>query len=631
MRLFPFLKKLTSDRGFALCTVIIGVVIIVFSFTFNAQQYDMGLVILLPGVVWLVIRKWSAPITGVNNKKRFSKKQLITTTIIFFMLVIVCCIILITSPFHRPLSFYVTFCVAVAIVVTQGIQCDKKWIEFLCIFEILFLAFLLRASMFYQFPTISGSDTWSHLLGAESISSTGWITGNEGILGKYADYPIYHILISIINNVVGLGMKDSLFAVAIAVIIVSAIIVFKIASNISGSVGGLLAIVLFVCADNIIVLTLKNTNPGMLVLPYFLMALYLLTRRARSLRTYTIVIILLMLIIMTHQLTSFISMVILFVSTSFLLLSNIWKRLDGRERLLDWAITCIGIILMMLYWSLTRQNLSSDKSFFEFTIVNAINTLFSGKMLSEVGSSAYVEYVQYYSLISNVLIHIGYLALISIAVLTIAFWLKNDRDDRKLLFGFLAIFLWAVIYGFSITALGRNLLLQRWLPFICIFLTVIVGAGIAIFSSGGKYRLRNITCVVGITLIIGFMITTPIINSESAIYSNERASRAMYTPMEVSSALFAIEVTDKNIHIDGSFKNYFRQFSDVSTIGDYGERSKTGEIILAREAIEREYHSGSSRASLSLLQPPIPDYINGFLDSNYNAIYRNGDVYIFMK
>lgn len=631
MSSFPLRRNIISDLSFALCALMIGIGVIIFSFVFNAQQYDMGLAILLPGVAWLAIRKRSTPEAEVYDRGLSSKKLFIIAAIFFFTLTIVCCIILVISPFHRPLSFFVTYCVAVAIVVAQAMRCDERWKTFICIFEILLLACLLRASMFYQFPTISGNDTWFHLLGAESISSSGWVSGPEGVLGKYAHYPIFHILISIINNVTGLGMKDSLFAVAIATTIVSAFIVYKIASNISGRTGGLLTMILFVCADNIIVLTLKNTNPGMLVLPYFLIAFYLLTRRTRSLRTHILVIMLMMLIILTHQLTSFISMVILFVATLFLLLNNIWRRHDGGECLLDWGITCIGIFLMMLYWSLTIQSPNSDKSFFEFTIVNAINTLFSGNMFSGVGSSAYVVYVQHYSLISNALIHIGYLALISIAVLTIAFWLKNDRDDRKLLFGFLAVFLWVTIYGFSITALGKNLLLQRWLPFICIFLTIIVGAGVAIFSCRGKYELRNVTSVVGITLIIGFMITTPIINTDSPIYSNERASRTMYTPMEVSSALFAIDITDQEIHIDSSFENYFRQFNDVHIVGDYGERSKAGELIIAREAMEREYHSRGMSASLAFLQPPSPDYIDGFLNSHHNEIYRNGDVYIFMK
>lgn len=631
MSSFSLRRKIISDQSFALCALIIGLVILVFSFTFNAQQYDMGLAILLPSVVWLAIRKRSVPDAEDHNKKQSSKKPFIIAAIIFFILTIVCCMILAISPFRRPLSFFVAYCAAVAILVAQAIRFDGKWKVSLCIFETLLLTFLLRASMFYQFPTISGNDAWYHLLGAESISSSGWVTGPEGILGKYAFYPIFHIFISIINNVVGLGMKDSLFVVAIAVIVVSALITYKIASNISGSIGGLLTMILFVGADNIIVLTLKNTNPGMLVLPYFLMAFYLLTRRTRSLRTYMVVIMLMILIVLTHQLTSFISMVILFVSTLFLLLNNIWKRYNKREGLLDWAITCIGIFLMMLYWSLTIQSPNSDKSFFEFTVVNAINTLFSGKMLSGVDSSAYVVYVQHYSLISNALIHIGYISLISMAVLTIAFWLKNDRDDRKLLFGFLAIFLWVVIYGLSITALGKNLLLQRWLPFLCTFLTIIVGAGVAIFSSRGKYRLRNIASVLSITLIIGFMITTPIINAECPIYSHDRASRTMYTPMEVSSALFAIDITDQKIHIDSSFMNYFRQFNDVQVVGDYGEKSKTGEIILAREAIEREYHAKGTSASLAYLQPPSHEYIDGFLNSGHNLIFRNGDVYIFMK
>src|SRR5690606_3654974 len=107
-------------------------------------------------------------------------------------------------------------------------------------FKAILLSLTFRAGRFFAFPNIPGSDTHFHLIIAKYISDFGYIPSSE-IADKYAFTPLWHIYDAIHMIILDVGMAQSLFILASAIIIATTFLVYVIGKNLFDFRIGLIA------------------------------------------------------------------------------------------------------------------------------------------------------------------------------------------------------------------------------------------------------------------------------------------------------------------------------------------------------------------------------------------------------
>ncbi|RQD86975.1 hypothetical protein D5R95_03710, partial [Methanosalsum natronophilum] len=104
------------------------------------------------------------------------------------------------------------------------------------------LSIQIRAGIWYNFPTFSGTDVYTHAAVIDNIASTGHLLPFE-TFGKYLFAPVSHVYVAVTQNFLQFDIIDSLFIFAI-ISSVLIFLVYYIGREIADSRVGLLAALL---------------------------------------------------------------------------------------------------------------------------------------------------------------------------------------------------------------------------------------------------------------------------------------------------------------------------------------------------------------------------------------------------
>jgi len=625
---FQYFTK-NIDIIFALMGFAVGSIILLLHYLINLNQLDIGLVIIFSCLFYLLFKNSFRPAYNLNKPSNLRHQKLLN--IFFFTLYPITLFIYHNQLYLRPFSYFVLISLLVGILSIEIIVCNgKSQIQLLS--KILLLSATFWFETFYNFPSLSGADSYWHTKIVQLILDTAHMPSIE-ISYKYFYYPIFHILVSVGSIIPNIDIKDSLFFTISFPNLVCSIFLYLISSRIFNKSSGLITVLLYNFSDSIIDNDVLNMTPSSLVLCYFLVIIHIYYKNKICIENRLILLFLTFISVITHQLSTFVVFISLF-STHFARTFHLYINSSKNLLVNTEAYIFAFAVLLQFYWMKTY--VQPNKTFFDFVVGPMINALTTEVA---IGNEAAVTTAIYYSTISNILFHLGYLIILFIGIGGILSGITS-KDNREFSISIVLLILFFFIYSVPLLGLG-NMLTGRWFPFVTLFLVILAPPYLLKVVYSIKSNRKIFISFFMITSIITFfMITTPNINKDNQLYAKERFSRTQFkeseiTPLKIINlcnttvkadrtySFGIIRQTEKNIKIESvSLQDIFSDNTDDK-----------GKLILLRKCSLEEpvgitdSSSGAGKVNMKLSQ----SFFEKYNSLEYYFIYSNGNVNGYFK
>jgi len=564
----PLLKKIinTIDVIASIVGCFIGIFIIFFSFFGIINQYTIGFTILFASLLYLFLKprliedKFHGLFVSFRQKKALD--------ILFFILIGIISIIWYTQLYSRPIEYFILISLLAGLISLDILTNKKENSVLPILLKIFFLAIMIRAGIYYNFPSIMGYDAFIHTKIANLISITGFIPPFD-ISNKYINYPIFHIFISMTKILSFIDIKDAIFFSIGVISIISILFIFILVNRFAGPRIGFLSALIIIFSNQIITTGITNITAGSLVLCNFMMILYLLLYRKNGSFIFTVILFLITAtMILTHQLSTFVVLMsVVLITIGFILFEFSFKSTKKNPIYLYYLP--FFAISMIFYWMSTPAY--NKQSFFDTILGPLIDVLeFGGRYGSDmliVGTEYSLPFIEI------VLLQASYLAIPFFAIGGVYLWLSK-KNAKKFSIAIAGLALFFLIY--SVPLLGiRNLLTARWMPFLTIFLGILAAAYIISCVNLVKSNPRKIVIMFMVITIFSFlMIITPGINKDNPLVAKDTTPRNQYTFNEISAIVTIQSIHDGRVFVDPSFVNAILFYGGNFTIED--QKKMTG-------------------------------------------------------
>ncbi len=623
------------DLVTALGISILGILILFISWYAKLLQYDIGLIFFISPLIYVLFKDcfFKESLSNFNYRLNNANKTIIHSLDIMFVFIYTISILLLYSNiYHRPLVYFILVSFLSSLIAIEIIYLKEKDTKLSVILKIIFLSLNIRYGIYYEFNSLIGNDLFKHVKLINQVIASGFITPESMDYTKYFDFPIYHVLNASLSLISSFNIKDSVFFSTVFFFSVSTIYIYLIGKKLVGVKFGLFAMLLANVSDIFIVANLTSITPGSIVFCWLLILLYIILTNSNFVANNIIKVLLIFVLILTHQLSTLASLIIL---VSIFIGEYIFTHIHGNRRYLKMSTLSTTLsmnsllifgVMLVYYWMQADKDLTSGKSFFYFAINPVVNVLKNGDFFSH-DSNVYADYYAQYSMISNVLFHLGYLILIGLAIIGALIWLSSKaQDSKKFAIIIATVSLYFFIYGAPLTGIGNAQLSTRWLTFAYLFL--IFMSTQAIFSLVNSLNNKKITTLSLIFFIFTFtMITTPYVNGDSPLYCNERWPRASFTDSEIQASRTIAETCSGTVNTDGSYSILFRELScncDIKGINETDYESLNKNVILLRECITKEpVVMDWKGGELGLVKVIDDNFLSQFHTSRHDLVYNN--------
>ncbi|MFB6150497.1 MAG: hypothetical protein ABEJ40_01700 [Haloarculaceae archaeon] len=266
---------------------------------------------------------------------------------------------------------------------------DQSFRRTLVLVQIVLLAFVVRFAALYTTPGLIGIDSWTHITqlahAIEVQQSLGAISGN-----KHFTSPLYHLLVVASSLLYDVSLRNALYLSLGVVMPLTALLVFTTANLLVNERWSALAALLFSLGDYVIEWGI-HLIPTSMGLALFLGVLYWLVRLMRSEGTplgYAMLTGFSVAVILTHQVSSFIMLVVLGAAVvSYLFARSSLFSPSGTRAAIRRAtdpVNLTGLVvfdagLITFLWSFTPYNggtfLLTILSYLEKTIASSAGVL----------------------------------------------------------------------------------------------------------------------------------------------------------------------------------------------------------------------------------------------------------------
>ncbi len=642
MILIPKIKGAIIERIdliLAILGIIIGIIILSLSFMEKISQHYIGFTILISSALYLVIR-------GRLNERTIrsftlSIRQKKGLDIIFYCLFTLTVIIWYYQLYLRPVIYFISVAFLCGLISIFILSVEEKRQAWGVLFKIFLLAFSVRAGIYYNFPSIMGYDAFIHLNIANVISATGSIPPFE-ISEKYINYPILHIFISVTKIISSISIKNAaFFSVGIANILIS-IFVFIIVYRLTNYKVGLLSALIISFSNDLILTGIVNITAGSLVLCYFLILLFLLQYKGSTTpRMISLIILFTGMTIVTHQLSTFVVYIVMCIFIIITILYNWITEKKSATNINGYLYIVLFSISIFFYWMNTTSG-NAGTSFFETVLLPLMDVLTTG---GGYGNDLLIvghDYARPF--LDTLLLQICYLIIPFLAIGGIFWWLSR-KDYVKFLMASTAGILFVLIYAIPLLGI-RNLLTDRWTPFLNIFLGVLAAAYIIGIVNLFNTNLKRIALLFSIIMVFSlFMVVAPNVNKDHPLFAEETTVRNQFTDNEIVSAERLSENSNDNIIVDAQFLSVFQfygtdlvvndqlnfyqrlhSFDDEKTLIDSSK--KPGVVVVLRKSTLHEPlpFRASELYADSVIRTLSQSVFDEFEKRDYNMIYTNGNV-----
>ncbi len=601
----------------AIAGLLLGIVISCLNFIYsNAYLITIGPLLAAACLLYLVFhRKWLL----ARQYPEANRRLFLVAGIIFFISFAVATYSLHTGFLHRPVVYFILTAVAASMIAVQILCYRNKSAVYLILFEILLLSLSVTASAYWVFPSLPGVDTWFHREYIRTFVEHGGIPDSSAlpqVIGEYyLHFPIMHLSAAAIKLVGGISYKAAMFLGVSLPTMLSSLFVFLIARSLANTRVGLLAILLFSLNSYFLNYCIAPI-PNSFGVALFAMVLYLLIRNTVPRVVFVfLTILLLMVLIITHTLSSFVMLSFLLA----LLVGIYGYRLIRKERaaaemnIVTPALVGLFGAAMLSYW--IYEAYLGGGSFF--------NTMASALFRETTVEAGFGQYELTMSGGGQILNILGFLVLLFFGVLGCLLWLSREYLSKTKT-GLIATLIVLLGMPLGLAAFGIEALVpDRWFAFSYVVLTMVAAVAMLTVTSHLGYRWLGNISLIGIVFVGSFfMISNKISNADSPIYTPELIRRLAYTNAEQAMAEKIVAVYDDIIVTDLDYeitviKAYLGRIHDLDYRMLDGEYLSSGLVLWRNVMAERPVRVPSSIV--------LGEGFQQELDSSCHLVYTNND------
>lgn len=560
------------------------------------------------------------------NKERFTnlfKISIVIYIVLCFMLIYIFMNSL--GQYYLSLEYFIIIFLISGVILSQtllikDLETFKEKIIFL---EIIFMSIIVSSVFLFLFPSPYGNDAPYHVEFINNSINAGFLIGQ----GQYQNYPVFHLLFIYI---VELCKIDNFKIVQFILLVVQSSFLlfgFMLTKKIFNSKIALIAILILSFAPYI-----SQPKyfyfPGSFTAILFLLSLYLVFYSKNISPSYSLLILISFLaIIFAHPMTP----VILIVALVLLLLTS--KFQSNKEKV---SLTAILLILTItVSWWMKPSGIEA-KDLFTYSVIsiqNAIETV----DFTAVGRATLSPLINQWTVISA---DLGFILLIMLSIIGSLYLLGNyanypQKYKNKPNSIYLAIItLIFILIPYSLTIVYPQSLPNRWFPFIEIFASIFAGLGIYVIFNNIKENKWKFGSIIGVSCLIFLLVSNPVINPNSQLYSSELSVRTALTTSEIDSSNFISQYS--NISVVKGNSKYIAFINPELKAKNYIDPGNSttfnkGIIILRNYDIEKGFTIPLFGSKGKLLDIIYPD--KNFTDfiSYSNEIYTNGNLKMYFN
>jgi len=613
----------------------LGLLIVSLYYLVNLHQKDIGLAILSSCLIYALFRKKFKNETSIYSGEDSLKSVLSLSFYIFFL---ICILIYNMNMYYRPLSYFILICILAGIIASE-ILYDREGDKVNSILlQILLLSILIRAGIFYNFPSLMGYDAYFHANMARIITNTGFIAPFQ-ISDKYFYYPLAHIFISATQILGKVDIKDAIFySIGFANIFITAGI-YLIGKKLEGPQMGLLAALLINLNNQNIVAGIANITPGSLVLCYFIFVIYAIYSEKQELKYIGFILLITILMILTHQLTTF---VVLFALITIYLGRYLHNHLykNSPSGIIGFSYILFFVVSMQTYWMFTY--VSSNTSFFAMIFKPLMEVFHVGANYSR--DELILGSVTNQGALEALLLHISYLILPFFAIGGVLEWFshENVKKINRFSVALVVIILYSFAYGIPLLGM-RNFLTSRWFPLISVFLVLVAASYILKLVSLFNLRKARTFAIFTIVLLFSFfMVTTPGINKDNPLVAKDTTIRNQFKDIEIQAIKTVSKAYSGNMMMDSPYNScifysdsgYNPNNATYFNIHNIQTREIDGNsMVLLRKSTMNEPVSinDPNRYGINFIQALPIEFFKRFEAPDYALVYDNEEVLAYLK
>ncbi len=538
------LPKLFIDHLDTILSVLFllgGVAIVALSYVAGIGQYGLGFAFLCAPLGHTLIRKASknrGVQTGYSKIQQPRVNLYLILDIFFWALYSISLVASYRALYFRPWYYFLCVSVAFTILIAQALLIEfKPWNVVFYFFKVISLSLTFRVSRFFAFPTIPGSDTHEHLIYAKYILDFGSVPPFE-IADKYAFTPLWHIYEAIHMMIFDVGMAQSLFFLASAVLVAATVLVYIIGKNLFGPRTGLIASVFVSLGDMIFIGTLSNINTSLLVMVYFLILVFCLHYTRKTF--HSIAVLMTVALFWTHQLSVFAVFLALLgyyicgkVTSSdyycHIGTPALSKKLSNKPIYLNNLFMLFSSIYMIFFWGLIGEGTVGENTFFGKMVSRLVGTV--RRMIEEYSLSieppttVYENLFSHFGFVDSLLYNLGYSMLFCLALVGALLVLKKCfNPERVSLISSMGL-LFVVVYPGTFIGLDQVFIPHRFLPFLQFICIIFAAFSLVIIYRSTPERISRTILTFFVLAMVFFLITTPYTNRNDLVYSKSMESR----------------------------------------------------------------------------------------------------------
>lgn len=624
------LDMILSVMGFGLGLLIISLYYIV-----NLNQKDIGIAILSSCLIYFIFRNKFKSEAAISSREDRFKSIL---GIAFYLIFLACIFIYSTNLYYRPISSFILICILAAIIASQILYVREGDGVTSLLLQIFLLSILIRVGIFYNFPSLMGYDAYFHVSMARAITDTGFVAPIE-TSSKYFYYPLFHVFVSIVQVMGEADIKDAIFYSIGLASVFSTVGVYLLGKKLEGAQMGLLATLLINLNNHNIVAGITNVTPGSLVLCYFIFIVYAIFSEKQSLRYTGFILLITVLMVLTHQLTTFVVFLSLVsICAGKYLHNHIFKSPSVKTTSFNYIL--FFVISLQTYWMFTYVN--QNTSFLEMVLSPLMDVLQVGTSYSSqeliLGSANNQETFE------TLLLHISYLALPFFAIGGVLEWVSrgNVKKVNKFSIALVVTILYGLAYGIPLLGM-RNFLTSRWFPLIAVFLVLVAASYMLKLISLFNSKKAKMPVMLIIVFLFSFvMVTTPGINKDNPLVAKDTTVRNQFKSIEIEAIKTVTAKYSGNILMDSPYDSclFYRDRGYDSNNATYFniQHIQTGEIdgnpiVLLRKSTIKEPISinDPERYGVNIIQTLPEGFFDGFEAYDYARVYDNEEVFAYTK
>ncbi|WP_339104323.1 hypothetical protein [Haloterrigena salinisoli] len=551
----------------------------------------------------------------------------------------------------RTVRFFALASVVGTLLVGQILfASDRDFNARLLLLQVVLFALVFRGTALYATPGFIGIDVWTHMGLTEQIVTEGRVGAISH--DKHYASPFYHLLVTASSMLFDVSLRSALYLTLGVVMPISVLLVYAGGNLLVSQRWATLAAAVYALASHVSMWGL-HLIPTSMGLVFFLAMVYALLRVMRieyTTRDFSLLLLSSVAVILTHQVSTFIMLVLLLAAFVAQLVFEIGPlglaRLDTSVFRTKRPVNLVGLVvfnvgLTIFVWSLTpyRQQsfLATVLSYFRQTVEESAGFLNiasgSGDDAAEAGAAEAAT-----TLLDQVVPYVeevGFLFLLGATFVGCLYIVHRRRAEQSVFTLLLAAaFMLVFVMGFPMFGI-HTFIPNRWFAFLYAPMAILGAIGLRTLDRGLAPALVVVVLLLFTLVYPGAMIVASESNIDNPVFEDHHEQLA-YEESELAAVGSIGEMTGspdgseirpyQGLYTDHPYQTLFSRTgaypsTDIATVPEGGTADHDYVVHRTTAANQAVYFNNADGAGR--IEQATADRLCG---PNQATVYTNGDV-----